>query len=221
MPIEKKPLTLARRKPDAGGWYKSHKVKDGDNWWSLAAEHNVDVWQLIHFNFATYDPDEVNWYLRHYVCCKVHTPDGKNWRFSSNANPGIVYIPVRPVSLGPVSRAQSEATAKLQRRHRELKQEIERATVLVKTAQQAAAQEGSRLYERDSAGKTFKAIDDLSKMAEKMSKGHTPGEAALDNYIRSKNLRELESLAQQREATLKRLREELREVEALLGIGRR
>lgn len=106
MAIEKMPTTLAPRKPQHAAWYKVHKVKDGENWWSLAKEHHLDVWQLIYFNFRTHDPDEVNWYLRHYVGCTLQTPDKKNFRFSSNADPGLIYIPVQPAVLGPVPRAE-------------------------------------------------------------------------------------------------------------------
>jgi hypothetical protein len=49
--------------------------------------------QLINFNFPGYkDTHEVNWYLHHFVGCKVPSPMGWNWTFKE-AIPGIIYIP--------------------------------------------------------------------------------------------------------------------------------
>jgi hypothetical protein len=58
---------------------------------------------LIKANFSTLVPQEINWYLDHYVCCDKTTADGYNWRFSSTARKhrdkspraGIIYIPPR------------------------------------------------------------------------------------------------------------------------------
>jgi hypothetical protein len=70
-----------------------YRVQDGDNWTSVARRAAVDVWDLIDFNFRTRNPDEVNWYLRRNVGCRKTTGDGKNYVFSSDANPGVVYLP--------------------------------------------------------------------------------------------------------------------------------
>lgn len=70
-----------------------YKVKDGDNWWSIAAANRVDVGALIAFNFKTSDPDEINWYLREKVGCRLETPDHDNYRFSARDVPGTIYIP--------------------------------------------------------------------------------------------------------------------------------
>lgn len=78
---------------------KSQKVKTGDNWFTLAAQHHrTDPWDLIEFNFRTRDPREVNWYLQYYVGCSKST-DGKNYSFDSSDSPGVVYIP--PSSWNP------------------------------------------------------------------------------------------------------------------------
>jgi len=92
MPIEKRPAAPlpADFVPEGG---VPRRVDDQDNWWSLADEAGVDVWMLIEFNFQTRDPAEVNWYLRRNVGCCRATSDGKNWRFSASASPGIVYLP--------------------------------------------------------------------------------------------------------------------------------
>jgi len=78
----------------------SYRVKDGDNWMNLAAAWGVDVWSLINFNFRTYDPKVVNWYLQEYVGCVLPTADRKNWCFSGAASPGIIYRPLE--KAGPV-----------------------------------------------------------------------------------------------------------------------
>jgi hypothetical protein len=49
---------------------------------------------LIEFNFKTQNPEEINWYLRRNVGCKKQTRDGKNWMFSTNAAPGVIYRPL-------------------------------------------------------------------------------------------------------------------------------
>jgi hypothetical protein len=92
MPIEKHRTTpLAHNFRPPGG--TPYRVQNGDTWRSLAAKVHIDVWNLIDYNFHTRNPDEVNWYLRRNVGCRKATPDGKNYIFSSDANPGIVYLP--------------------------------------------------------------------------------------------------------------------------------
>jgi len=92
MAIEKAPrVPLAQNfRPNDGTPYH---VRTGDSWKSLAAKVYTDVWNLIEYNFHTRDPDEVNWYLRRNVGCRRTTPDGRNYIFSSEATPGIIYLP--------------------------------------------------------------------------------------------------------------------------------
>jgi LysM repeat protein len=73
-----------------------YKVKDGDNWWSIAAANRIDAGALISFNFKTSDPAEINWYLREKVGCRKETPDHDNYWFSSTDVPGTIYIPRMP-----------------------------------------------------------------------------------------------------------------------------
>ena len=68
-------------------------MKDGDTWESVARANGLGVSYLIEANFKTKNPAEINWYLHHYVGCKQATPDGKNWMFSSTAEPGLIRIP--------------------------------------------------------------------------------------------------------------------------------
>jgi hypothetical protein len=75
------------------GAVDTHRVTDGEDWASVAAQYNVKVDDLIYFNFHTNVPEEVNWYLRRNVGCNVSNDGGLNWAFSDSADPGIVYIP--------------------------------------------------------------------------------------------------------------------------------
>lgn len=74
---------------------KTHKVQDGDNWWSLAEKYGrKDPWDIIQFNFNTHTAEEVNYYLAQLVGC-TRSNDGKNYSFSSADSPGVLYIPPR------------------------------------------------------------------------------------------------------------------------------
>src|SRR5260221_1294067 len=75
------------------GAVATHRVTDGEDWASVAAEYNVKVDDLIYFNFHTNEPEEVNWYLGRNTGCNVSNDGGINWAFSSSADPGIIYIP--------------------------------------------------------------------------------------------------------------------------------
>ena len=75
------------------GTVTTHRVSDGDDWASVAAQYNVNVNDLIYFNFHTNVPEEVNWYLRRNTGCNVSNDGGRNWAFSSSADPGLIYIP--------------------------------------------------------------------------------------------------------------------------------
>lgn len=76
-----------------------YHVQDGDSWVSLARRLGIEAWHLIRFNYPGLPPDvataarEVNWYLQEYVGCRSLSADGKNYRFSASANPGIIYLP--------------------------------------------------------------------------------------------------------------------------------
>jgi len=75
-------------------YLRAYQVRDGDNWWTLQKLFGLrDPWSLIRYNFRTDDPAEVNWYLQEYVGCVLKTADGKNYRFSTAAKPGLLYLP--------------------------------------------------------------------------------------------------------------------------------
>jgi hypothetical protein len=64
-----------------------------DNWWTLQSLlQTEDPWDLIYFNFRTYDPDEVNWYLFEKAGCRGTTPDGRNYRFDSGSGTRSITI---------------------------------------------------------------------------------------------------------------------------------
>jgi hypothetical protein len=76
------------------GSIATHRVSDGEDWAKVAAKYQIEkVWDLIYFNFHTYVPEEVNWYLRRNTGCNVSKDGGRNWAFSSSADPGLIHIP--------------------------------------------------------------------------------------------------------------------------------
>jgi hypothetical protein len=86
--------------------FTPYKVNDGDSLASIAKKHNMEVWELIYENFRTRDPAETNWYLKNYVGSKKQTTNHANLIFTSNDNPGIIYVPpvntvTPPVSITP------------------------------------------------------------------------------------------------------------------------
>jgi N-acetylmuramoyl-L-alanine amidase len=75
----------------------------------LGEQYGLLPLEIVYFNFKTFDPDEVNWYLHHYVRCRKATRDGLNWMFSSGLDkekrlpgqrqPGVVYIPPKTITV--------------------------------------------------------------------------------------------------------------------------
>ena len=103
MPNEKTPTrALPVNYVPPGGL--AYRIVDGDNWWNVARRFSIDVNALMRFNFQTIVPEEVNWYLRRNVGCKLATPDGRNWRFSTTASPGLIYIPLMAVTTPSTTR---------------------------------------------------------------------------------------------------------------------
>ena len=107
MPIEKIPARPVLRGYVPSG-FRPYKVTNNDSWSKLARTYRMEVWELIYENFKTKDAAETNWYLKNYVGCRKATSDGKNWIFSSDAKPGIVYIPVNRADLPPASNTNAE-----------------------------------------------------------------------------------------------------------------
>lgn len=96
--------------PAGGNRYRVGTAAEKDDWWKVASKDGWgDPWGLIEYNFKTRNPEEVNWYLYHFVGCRV-VRDKKNFSFDG-ASPGIIYtkknhyamnFPVSPKPL-PVS----------------------------------------------------------------------------------------------------------------------
>lgn len=105
MPIEKTPTSVPSFPPKDGG---AHQVKSGETWGAVAAAHNVATLDLIKFNFGTVNPAEINYFLRTLVGCVRTTFDKRNWIFSDDAKPGVVYFPIR--AAAPSGGAQREPT---------------------------------------------------------------------------------------------------------------
>lgn len=110
MPKEKKALYPLLRDVEyplhPEDWQPNHsveyRVKDLDTWESVAQRFNVDVDNLVRFNFVTNDPDEVNWYLKRYVGRVSPSPSGLNWAFNRKAKPGKIYIPITKFDMDPM-----------------------------------------------------------------------------------------------------------------------
>ena len=78
--------------PPKDTWKSLDVSKDGWDWASAAISFGIfDPLDLIHFNFLTTNPREVNWYLWKYVGC-VNSDDGKNFTFAG-ADPGVIFLP--------------------------------------------------------------------------------------------------------------------------------
>lgn len=93
-----------------------HMVADRESWQSLGTRYKVPPMKIIQDNFGTTVPEEINWYLNHYVDCDSPTPDRYNWRFSTSARrgtsprAGIVYVvPNWPVIFPGVKKATRAA----------------------------------------------------------------------------------------------------------------
>lgn len=73
---------------------KEYKVKDGDSLDKIAKANGMTWQQLAKFNFGTDDPNEINKFLGgSRIGCKQKTKDKRNYIFTSDDDPGIIYIP--------------------------------------------------------------------------------------------------------------------------------
>ena len=111
-PNVKIPRTLRTPWPPTEDLLQAETVTGTDDWWSLQKLFKrCDVWDIIYYNFATYNPDEVNWYLREWIGCQEVTPQG-NYRFHPTRGraPMRIYIPSHDwVPPGPQQAAAQRA----------------------------------------------------------------------------------------------------------------
>lgn len=69
-----------------------YKVKDGDSIQSIAESVGLTWKELAVLNWGTDVPEQINWYLVHYVGCTKKAGE-HNYAFSSTDEPGIVWLP--------------------------------------------------------------------------------------------------------------------------------
>jgi phage baseplate assembly protein gpV len=72
-----------------------HRVRSGETLAGLAEAAEMTWQELARFNFDTDEPTKINAKLRALVGCRTMTNDGRNYQFSDDDEPGIVYIPKR------------------------------------------------------------------------------------------------------------------------------
>lgn len=70
-----------------------HKVSDGETIDSLARAAGATWQDLSKFNWGTSNPNQINENLRDVVGCTKKTADGHNYVFTSDDDPGIMFIP--------------------------------------------------------------------------------------------------------------------------------
>lgn len=96
--------TPASRVDKRGLWppkdSKEVTLRFDDNWWTVAKRERMDVWDLIDFNFKTRVPEEVNWYLRELLGCRVSFDNGKNYSFY-NSTTRKIYAPISKGVIPP------------------------------------------------------------------------------------------------------------------------
>ncbi len=97
-PVEVVPdpdLWLEARPPERAfiAHIDEHKVTTGETIESLANANGLTWQQLAQFNWDTSVPDEINEHLRDEVGCTQKTPDGFNYIFTTEDEPGLIHIP--------------------------------------------------------------------------------------------------------------------------------
>ena len=108
MPRVKKPRRpVPKRFPLRFPDIKPHEVADGDSWKSLATKYRIDAKNIVWINFRTSRPAEINWHLKNYVGC-TKSNDGKNYSFSSNDKPGVIWIPTRLIGTAKAPPSKEE-----------------------------------------------------------------------------------------------------------------
>ncbi len=72
---------------------EEHKVQTGETLKSIAEASGMTWQELAQFNWGTAVPREINRHLHDKVGCTKKTRDGYNYMFTSEDDPGILYIP--------------------------------------------------------------------------------------------------------------------------------
>ncbi|WP_299481320.1 hypothetical protein [uncultured Roseibium sp.] len=88
-----------------GVWVKCGtviKVDTGDSWETIGKLcDGIPAEEVAYANFETYDPAEINWYLKEYVGCHKPGPHGFNFMFDG-ATPGLILAPFRDALINHV-----------------------------------------------------------------------------------------------------------------------
>lgn len=79
--------------------YEEHRVKTGESLESIAGQYGLTWQDLARFNFGTDEPNEVNRCLHAYTGCRQRTKDRKNYVFTDDDKPGLLYIPKPKLEL--------------------------------------------------------------------------------------------------------------------------
>jgi len=87
-----------RPAPRAIAGIEHHKVREGETLDTIAKAAGLTWQQLAKFNWKTDEPKAVNRHLANDVGCSRRTKDKRNYAFSSEDHPGIIFVP-RPWRL--------------------------------------------------------------------------------------------------------------------------
>jgi len=74
-----------------GGRLFPYKVRDGESIKSIADRLGMTWQELSILNWGTSVPEEINWYLKHFVGCRRN--DAGYYYFEDSNDPGILYLP--------------------------------------------------------------------------------------------------------------------------------
>ncbi|MCH7870793.1 MAG: LysM peptidoglycan-binding domain-containing protein [Planctomycetes bacterium] len=85
---------------------EEHRVQTGESLKSVAQAAGLTWQELARFNWGTIVPKEINEHLRDDVGCTKKTQDGFNYVFTSEDEPGIVYVP-KPWTLEGMATEQT------------------------------------------------------------------------------------------------------------------
>ena len=91
-----------------------HYFQTGERWESVAAKYGIPVKNLIHHNFKTTQPEEVNWYLNKLIGCTYST-DGRNYAFKTGEGFGYIMVPGSVVNMEPEDYTSPKTESEIER----------------------------------------------------------------------------------------------------------
>ncbi len=75
-----------------------HKVAEGETFDSIAEANGSTFRDLAFFNWGEYERKKIRKLMERDIGCSQKTPDGRDYQFTGEEDPGIVYIPA-PLSI--------------------------------------------------------------------------------------------------------------------------